>query len=562
MFRSTRRSTTKTTKTAAKTNRNRTVVGASHHMGVLEALEHRWLLSAGFSAGSDNDLAYDAAGNLHLAYYDSSAKNLKYVVQSPNGNWSTPVTVDAGSPDVGQDVSLAVSAGGRAGIAYYDAVNADLKFAINVRGMWRVSVVNSKGVTGQSPSLAFTPGGVPVISYYSASAHELRYATQDKAGNWVLSSITANRASAYSSVAVDPVTGVPTVAYENSKGGVYVLQATASGLTAPVMVANANSTTGEISLGLAATGRPVISYYDSGAGSLKIVAGEKKGRYSITSVAQVPAGQDPHSSLLFNAATGVLQVVYRDAAQQGIFVGSYQSKSGSFKIAMLKSGTDQNTKAASKAGSGSLTYTTFDAGGNMLSVNDTGVTPMPPTNVTTIGVSPSRINITWVDNSTNETGFSVERSTDGVNFSAVGGVGANVRSWASTGLAASTKYYYRVRALGSAGNSGYSNVGSATTQGVSQAGAPAAPTNLTLAKSTSVANAINLSWIDNASNETGYKIERSTDGVHFAALAGGGSNLTFYRNTGLTPGHRYYYRVYAVNAAGNSLYSNVASLLL
>jgi len=192
----------------------------------------------------------------------------------------------------------------------------------------------------------------------------------------------------------------------------------------------------------------------------------------------------------------------------------------------------------------------------------TATAPAAPSSLFASAANSSAINLSWADNSTNETGFSVERSTDGVNFSAVGGVGANVRSWASTGLAASTKYYYRVRALGSAGNSGYSNVGSATTQGVSQAGAPAAPTNLTLAKSTSVANAINLSWIDNASNETGYKIERSTDGVHFAALAGGGSNLTFYRNTGLTPGHRYYYRVYAVNAAGNSLYSNVASLLL
>jgi len=41
-----------------------------------------------------------------------------------------------------------------------------------------------------------------------------------------------------------------------------------------------------------------------------------------------------------------------------------------------------------------------------------------------------------------------------------------------------------------------------------------------------------------------------------------GVNMNFYRNTGLTAGKKYYYRVYAVNAAGRSAYSNVASLIL
>jgi len=93
-------------------------------------------------------------------------------------------------------------------------------------------------------------------------------------------------------------------------------------------------------------------------------------------------------------------------------------------------------------------------------------------------------------------------------------------------------------------------------------GVPAAPTNLTARPSTSVANAIDLAWKDNASDETGYRIERSTDGTNFYPLAGTGPNATANRNTSLTPGKRYYYRVYAVNAAGRSPYSNTASAVL
>jgi titin len=150
-----------------------------------------------------------------------------------------------------------------------------------------------------------------------------------------------------------------------------------------------------------------------------------------------------------------------------------------------------------------------------------------------------------------------------VNFTFLANVGANVRAYTHSGLAASTKVYYRVQALGSSANSGYSNVANATTAGVGNpAGVPAAPTNLAAAISTSVAHAVNLSWRDNATNESGYKIERSTDGRTFYPLAGTGANGTFNRNTGLTAGKRYYYRVFAWNGVGTSGMSNVVSVVV
>jgi pectate lyase len=191
-----------------------------------------------------------------------------------------------------------------------------------------------------------------------------------------------------------------------------------------------------------------------------------------------------------------------------------------------------------------------------------GGTPPPPAPAAPGGlgasaVSSSQINLSWSDNSSNEDGFRVERSSDGVNFSEVGTTGSNATTFASTGLAASTTYHYRVRAYNSGGNSAYSNNASATTQAGSGGTLPAAPTGLS---ATAVSNSqINLAWTDNASNETGYRIERSSDGTNFSEIATTGAGVVSYANTGLTASTAYSYRVRAYNGTGNSGYSNTAS---
>ena len=186
------------------------------------------------------------------------------------------------------------------------------------------------------------------------------------------------------------------------------------------------------------------------------------------------------------------------------------------------------------------------------------IIPAAPTGLSASAASSSRIDLTWTDNSSDETGFIVERSTssDGV-FTAIAALGSDATTYNDTGLSASTTYYYRVYAANSAGNSAYSNTASAATLDPPVT-IPSAPSGLSATGKSS--SRIDLTWIDNSSGETGFIVERATssDGT-FAQIATVGSNVTSYSNTGLNASTTYYYRVFASNSAGNSDYSNTAS---
>jgi hypothetical protein len=73
--------------------------------------------------------------------------------------------------------------------------------------------------------------------------------------------------------------------------------------------------------------------------------------------------------------------------------------------------------------------------------------------------------VNWVDNSTNEESFLVERSTSlSGGYVQVAAVSANSRTYTDNTLFRKTTYFYRVRAGNSGGKSSYSNVASVRTK--------------------------------------------------------------------------------------------------
>jgi len=86
---------------------------------------------------------------------------------------------------------------------------------------------------------------------------------------------------------------------------------------------------------------------------------------------------------------------------------------------------------------------------------------------------------------------------------------------------------------------------------------PAAPSGL--GASAVACSQVDLSWTDNADNEDGFNIERSTDGTNFSQLTTVSSNVTSYSDTSVAGSTSYWYRVKAYNSGGDSNYSNTAS---
>jgi hypothetical protein len=77
-------------------------------------------------------------------------------------------------------------------------------------------------------------------------------------------------------------------------------------------------------------------------------------------------------------------------------------------------------------------------------VNSNTETPAPASNLQATLISPTRVLLSWTDNSTNETGFKIERKKIGEVYSQIGVVATNTSSYFDSTIVQGASYTYRV----------------------------------------------------------------------------------------------------------------------
>ncbi len=130
-------------------------------------------------------------------------------------------------------------------------------------------------------------------------------------------------------------------------------------------------------------------------------------------------------------------------------------------------GANMSVSWASTALFGNTTQHTIDSKYFVGTYVNVGAAPAKATSLVATAAAYNRINLSWTDNSNNETGFEVYRSTNASgSFNIVGTAAADATAFSDSGLTASTTYYYKIQAINKYGNSGLTGQDTVVTGGL------------------------------------------------------------------------------------------------
>ena len=312
----------------------------------------------------------------------------------------------------------------------------------------------------------------------------------------------------------------------------------------------------------------VVSYNAAGASTSNELA--------VTTVGLKPAAPTALSAAVLSATQ--IQLTWTDNA----------TNETGFQITRVNGGTT-NISIGAHGGTGVMTYTDtpIQVGQTytytVIAVNVVGGVTYPstsasvtitasilaPTNLTaTLQTAPLRILLNWTDNANNEGNYTVERSSDGGLTwppTPLTTLPVNTVTYTDSTVTTPNTYLYRVTAT----NGGVSST--PATVSVTLAG-PNVPSGLaaTAARAGGRNDTVTLTWSDNSNTETSSTIQRCTGTAAVCTpTAAGWANVTTtvpanaitYTQTGVARATTYSYRIQAVNALGNSAWSNTATVL-
>lgn len=172
--------------------------------------------------------------------------------------------------------------------------------------------------------------------------------------------------------------------------------------------------------------------------------------------------------------------------------------------------------------------------------------PTAPSNVNAVLTGSTSARVTWTDNSNNEDQYNIYRSDNGGAFTKIATEGKSAEEHEDTTLSIGNTYAYKVSAENETGESAQAGPATVETDSV-----PDAPSNLQA--STVSSSQVDLTWVDNATDESEYRIYK--DDNLFDTIA---ADSPSYSATGLEEGTEFDWQVAAANAAGEARSATVS----
>jgi subtilisin family serine protease len=202
-----------------------------------------------------------------------------------------------------------------------------------------------------------------------------------------------------------------------------------------------------------------------------LMAGRINANNSINPPANAPDG--PSDLVAVSASTSRIELNWTDQAsdESGFKIERATASAGPYTH-VAKVAADVGSYADTGLIDGTSYYyrvRAFNAAGDSAPSEDNATTPLAaPSNLSAEAASSSRIDLSWTDHSSVESGFRIEQKVgSGGPYAEIAVVDTDVNTYSSTGLEVSTTYYYRVKAYEGTLDSAYSNEASAGTRAAS-----------------------------------------------------------------------------------------------
>ncbi|PLX31638.1 MAG: hypothetical protein C0600_05030, partial [Ignavibacteria bacterium] len=284
-------------------------------------------------------------------------------------------------------------------------------------------------------------------------------------------------------------------------------------------------------------------------GNIVLVGGTSSTDFPIKDALQptITGGEDLYVTVLSQYGTIHWSTFYGgsggDDAYQGVF-----TPANDIVVAGFTSSTDFPLEAPAQPTYGGGTD------GFILQLSSQGLVvtpPIAPAGLMATAVSPTRVSLSWTDNSNNETWFVIEYENASSQWVPIDSAAANVAIHVVVDLLPEMEHRFRIRAVNSKYTSDPTNVASATTPPF------IAPDELQAQAVSS--DAVELSWKDNSDNESGFVVEVNRNPGVWEEVDRTEANHTTHTVLELQPSTDYTFRLKAIEGRITSPCSNEAT---